>query len=82
MYYQRPNIFIVLFILLGTKFYIFIFQGRIYQQSEKTKKLKKKYYDKYALMLAIHVDNHLSDKFVPMCHVGYFINGDRQKLTT
>ena len=23
----------------------------------------------------------LSDKFVPMCHVDYFINDDKQKLT-
>ena len=29
-----------------------------------------------------HVDNHLNDKFVPMCHVYYFINGDGQKLMT
>jgi len=28
-----------------------------------------------------HVDNYFSDKFVPLCHVGYFINGDEQKLT-
>ena len=44
----------------------------------------KKYYDKYVPMLIIrdsHVDNHFSDKFVPLCHVGYFINGDRRKLT-
>ena len=26
-----------------------------------------------------HVDNHFSDKFIPPCHVGYFINGDGQK---
>jgi len=31
--------------------------------------------------LTIHADNNLSDKFVPPCHVGYFINGDRRKLT-
>jgi len=45
------------------------------------RKVKTKYYDKYALMLAIHVDNHFSDKFVPLCHVDYFINGDERKLT-
>jgi len=28
-----------------------------------------------------HVDNHFNDKFVSLCHVGYFINGDRWKLT-
>ena len=28
-----------------------------------------------------HVDNHFNDKFVPLCRVGYFINGDRRKLT-
>ena len=28
-----------------------------------------------------HVDNHFSDKFVSLCHVGYFINDDRRKLT-
>ena len=28
-----------------------------------------------------HVDNHFSDKFVHLCHVGYFINADRRKLT-
>ena len=27
-----------------------------------------------------HVDNHFSDKFVHLCHVGYFINGDGRKL--
>ena len=27
-----------------------------------------------------HVDNHFSDKFVTLCHVDYFINGDEQKL--
>ena len=35
-------------------------------------------------MLAIrndHIDNHFSDKFVPLCHVNYFINDDRCKLT-
>ena len=31
-------------------------------------------------LLAIHVDNHLSDKFVFLCHVGDFINGDGRKL--
>ena len=40
----------------------------------------KKYYAKYAPMLAIHVDNHFSDKFVLLCHVGDFVNGDWQKL--
>ena len=29
-----------------------------------------------------HVGNHFSDKFVPLCQIGYFINGDRQELTT
>jgi len=28
-----------------------------------------------------HVNNHFSDKFVPMCYVGYFINNDKRKLT-
>jgi len=32
-------------------------------------------------MLTIQVGNHLNDKFVSSCHVGYFINGDRRKLT-
>jgi len=35
-------------------------------------------------MLAIrddHVDNHFSDKFVSLCHIGYFINDDERKLT-
>ena len=27
-----------------------------------------------------HVDDHFSDKFVPMCHVDYFINSDGWKL--
>ena len=34
-------------------------------------------------MLAIrdgHVDNHFGDKFVPLCHICYFINGDIMKL--
>ena len=41
----------------------------------------KKYYDKYALMLTIHVDNYFIDKFVPPCLIDYFINSDRRKLT-
>ena len=28
----------------------------------------------------VHVDNHFSDKFDPLCHVGYFINGNKHKL--
>ena len=27
-----------------------------------------------------HIENHFSDKFVPLCYVGYFINGDGRKL--
>ena len=49
----------------------------------RRRKVKKILYDKYAPMLAIrddHVVNHFSDKFVLLCHVGYFINGDRRKL--
>ena len=49
--------------------------------AESKDKKSKKYYDKYASILAIHVDNHFSDKFVLLCHVGDFINGDRRKLT-
>ena len=60
---------------LETKFYIFIFQGWICQRSGKMKS-KKKYYDKYAPILAIHVDNHFSDKFISPCQVDYFINGN------
>jgi len=45
--------------------------------NEMRNKKSRKYYDKYALMLTIHVDNHFTDKFVPPCHVGYFISGDR-----
>ena len=48
-------------------------------------RVKKILYDKYTPMLAIrdgHVDNHFNDKFVSLCHVGYFINGYLQKLTT
>jgi len=44
----------------------------------------KKYYDKYISMLTIrddYVDNYFSDKFVLLCHIGYFTNGDRRKLT-
>ena len=26
------------------------------------------------------VDNHFGDKFVSLCHVDYFINGDGRKL--
>ena len=40
--------------------------------------------DKYVSILTIgddHVNNHLSDKFVPLCYVSYFINSDRRKLT-
>ena len=29
-----------------------------------------------------HIDNYFSDKFVYLCHVNYFINGDGQKLMT
>ena len=34
-------------------------------------------------MLAIrngHVSNHFIDKFIHLCHVGYFINSDERKL--
>ena len=44
-------------------------------------KKSKKYYDKYASMLAIHIGNDFTDKFVLPYHVGYFINGDKRKLT-
>ena len=40
----------------------------------------KEYYDKYAPMLTIHVGNHFSDKFVPLCHLDYFINGDEPEV--
>ena len=49
------------------------------------RKVKKILYDKYVLMLKIRndqVDNHFNDKFVPLCHVGYFIKGNGRKLTT
>ena len=29
-----------------------------------------------------HVGNYFSDKFVFICHVDYFINGDEQNLIT
>ena len=48
------------------------------------RKVKKILYDKYVPMLTIrddYVDNHFSDKFVPIYHVDYFINGDGWKLT-
>ena len=35
-------------------------------------------------MLTIRDDqasNHFSDKSIPLCHVDYFINEDKQKLT-
>ena len=61
---------------------IFYFQ---WKWKQKTVKPNTPLYDKYVPMLAIkdgHVDNHFSDKFVPLCHVAYFINDDRRKLTT
>ena len=27
-----------------------------------------------------HVNHNFSDKFVPLCHINYFINGDERKL--
>ena len=50
------------------------------------RKVKKKYYmtNMHVPMLTIrydHVINNFSDKFVLLCHVGYFINGDEWKLT-
>ena len=51
----------------------------IHNMNENMKK-SKKYYAKFVPMLAIHVDNHFSDKFVLLCHVGDFVNGDWQKL--
>jgi len=36
-------------------------------------------------MLAIrddHNNNYFNDKFVHLCHINYFINGDGRKLTT
>jgi len=71
------------FYTIGSKFYIFIFQGHIYWQSEETESQEISY-DKYVSILTIrydHVNNHFYDKFVILCHVGYFINDDRHKLT-
>ena len=51
--------------------------------SEWKDESKKILYDKYVLMLTIkddHADNHFSDKFVPLCHIGNFINSDERKL--
>ena len=48
------------------------------------RKVNKILYDKYTPMLIIRdnqVDNHFSDKFVPLGHINYFINGDGRKLT-
>ena len=42
-------------------------------------KVKKILYDKYVPMLTIrngHIDNHFSEKFILLCHVGYFIKSD------
>jgi len=42
-------------------------------EDEKSKKIL---FDKYAFMQAIrdgHVDNHFSDKFVSLCHIGYLL---------
>ena len=39
-------------------------------------KVKKIVYDKYISMLTIrddHVDNYLSEKFVFLCHISYFL---------
>ena len=47
------------------------------------RKIKKILYDKYVNILTSkddHVDNHFSEKFVPLYHVGYFTNGDGLKL--
>jgi len=52
----------------------------MYLSTELEDKKPKKYYDKYVYMLTIYVDNHFNDKFVLLCHVSYFING--QKLMT
>ena len=49
----------------------------MYLSAEWENEKSKKYYDKYVSILTIHVDNHLSDKFVSPYHVGYFINGDK-----
>ena len=54
-----------------------------YSQGVRRKKVNKILYDKYSSMLAIrdyHVNNYFNDKFVFLCHVGYFINGDGWKL--
>ena len=72
----------MLFTLSETKFCIFIFQGCICVRRQEVKKIL---YDKYVPMVTIkddHVDNHYTDKFVHLCHVDYFINGDGQKITT
>ena len=45
--------------------------------------MKKILFDKCTLMLTIrdgHDDNHLSNKFVTLYHVSYFINDDGWKL--
>ena len=33
-------------------------------------------------MLTIHIGHHFSDKFVLLCYVNDFINGDERKLTS
>ena len=69
---------------METNFCIFISKGAFVSGVRK-QKVKKKLYEKYVPMLVIrddHVDNHLSEKFVSLCHVGYFINDDGWKLTT
>ena len=49
----------------------------------KSKKYIYILYDKYVPMTIRddHVHNYFNDKFVPLCYVGYFINGDGWKLT-
>ena len=45
----------------------------------RRQKVKKILYDKYVPILTIrvgHIGNHFSEKFVSLCHVGYFINDD------
>ena len=45
----------------------------------RRRKVKKILYDKYVPMLTIrndHINNHFSDKFIPLYHISYFINDD------
>ena len=73
------------FLLFWKLNFVFLYFRNTFISKVERRKVKKILYNKYVNMLTIrddHVDNRFSEKFIPLCHVSYFIYDDRRKLTT